>query len=47
MNDKFTHCGGKATVGLVQQKYCCNWGLTEKQSSAVHIQALVSADGIL
>ena len=30
-----------------QQKYCCNWGLTEYQSAAVHIQALVSADGIL
>ncbi len=25
----------------------CNWGLTLKQSSAVHIQALVSADVIL
>ncbi len=25
----------------------CNWGSTLKQSSAVHIQALVSADGIL
>ena len=25
----------------------CNWGLTLQQSSAVHIQALVSADGIL
>ena len=25
----------------------CNWGMTLKQSSAVHIQALVSADGIL
>ena len=31
----------------VQQKYCCNWGLTEEQSSAVQIQALVPADGIL
>jgi len=31
----------------LQQKYCCNCGLTEEQSSAVHIQALVSADGIL
>jgi len=30
-----------------QQKYCCNWGLTEEQSAAVQIQALVSADGIL
>ena len=25
----------------------CNWGLTEEQSSAVHIQTLVSADGFL
>ena len=24
-----------------------NWGLTEEQSLAVHIQALVSADGFL
>jgi len=32
---------------LVQQKYCCNWGWTEEQSAAVHIQSLVSADGIL
>lgn len=30
-----------------QQKVLCNWGMTLKQSSAVHIQALVSADGIL
>ena len=30
-----------------QQKYCCNWGLTEAQSSAVHIQALYRADRIL
>ena len=30
-----------------QQKVLCNWGLTEEQSSAVHIQALVPADGIL
>jgi len=30
-----------------QQKVLCNWGLTLKQSSVVHIQALVSADGIL
>jgi hypothetical protein len=29
------------------QKVLCNWGWTEEQSSAVHIQALVSADGIL
>ena len=33
--------------GYLQQKVLCNWGLTLKQSSAVHIQALVSADGIL
>ena len=31
----------------VQQKVLCNWGMTLKQSSAVHIQALVSADVIL
>jgi hypothetical protein len=37
----------EAAVDFVQQKYCCNWGLTLKQSSAVHIQALVSADVIL
>ena len=30
-----------------QQKYCCNWGLTEAQSAAVRIQALYPADGIL
>ena len=30
-----------------QQKYCCNWGLTEEQSAVVHIQALYPADGIL
>jgi len=30
-----------------QQKVLCNWGMTLKQSSAVHIQALVSADVIL
>ena len=30
-----------------QQKVLCNWGMTLQQSSAVHIQALVSADGIL
>lgn len=30
-----------------QQKVLCNWGMTLKQSSAVHIQALYSADGIL
>jgi hypothetical protein len=26
---------------------CCNWGWTEYQSAAVHIQALYPADGIL
>jgi hypothetical protein len=30
-----------------QHVVLCNWGLTSKQSSVVHIQALVSADGIL
>jgi hypothetical protein len=30
-----------------QQKVLCNWGMTLKQSSVVHIQALVLADGIL
>jgi hypothetical protein len=30
-----------------QQKVLCNWGMTLKQSPAGHIQALVSADGIL
>ncbi|MBL0183927.1 MAG: hypothetical protein IPP96_17220 [Chitinophagaceae bacterium] len=30
-----------------QQKVLCNWGMTLKQSSAVHIQALYSADVIL
>ena len=30
-----------------QQKVLCNWGMMLKQSSAVHIQALVSADAIL
>ncbi len=30
-----------------QQKVLCNWGSTLKQSSAVHIQASYSADGIL
>jgi hypothetical protein len=30
-----------------QHQVLCNWGMTLKQSSAVHIQALVSADGIL
>ena len=32
---------------ISQQKYCCNWGLTEEQSPAVHIPALYPADGIL
>ena len=30
-----------------QQKVLCNWGWTEVQSSAVHIPASYSADGIL
>lgn len=30
-----------------QQKVLCNWGMTLKQSSAVHIQALYSGDVIL
>jgi len=30
-----------------QHAVLCNWGMTLQQSSAVHIQALVSADGIL
>ena len=29
------------------QKYCCNWGLTEAQLAAVHIQAIYPAGGIL
>ena len=29
------------------KKVLCNWGMTLKQSSAMHIQALYSADGIL
>jgi hypothetical protein len=33
--------------GRVKHQALCNWGMTLKQSSAVHIQALVSADGIL
>ena len=39
--------GSSSPEVLVQQKVLCNWGMTLKQSSAVHIQALVSADGIL
>ena len=35
------------TFACAQQKVLCNWGWTVKQSSAVHIQALVSADVIL
>ncbi len=35
------------TLICVQQKVLCNWGMTLQQSSAVHIQALVSADVIL
>ena len=30
-----------------QHQVLCNWGMTLKQSSAVHIPALHSADGIL
>jgi hypothetical protein len=30
-----------------QHAVLCNWGKTLKQSSAVHIQALYPADGIL
>ena len=30
-----------------QQKVLCKWGMMLKQSSAVHIQALISADAIL
>ena len=30
-----------------QHQVLCNWGMTLKQSSAVHIQVLVSADVIL
>jgi len=29
-----------------QHQVLCNWGMTLKQSSAVHIQALVSADSL-
>ena len=39
--------GSSSPEVLVQQKVLCNWGLTLQQSSAVHIQALVSADVIL
>ena len=31
----------------MQHQVLCNWGMTLKQSSAVHIQALYSADVIL
>ena len=34
-------------LACAQQKVLCNWGMTLKQSSAVHIQALVSTDVIL
>ena len=37
----------RRTKNSRQQKYCCNWGWTEEQSTAVHIQALYPADGIL
>ena len=39
--------GSSSPEVLVQQWVLCNWGKTLKQSSAMHIQALVSADGIL
>ena len=39
--------GSSSPEVLVQQWVLCNWGMTLQQSSAVHIQALVSADGIL
>ena len=35
------------TMANAQQKVLCNWGWTEEQSSAVHIPASYSADGIL
>ncbi|HMI78857.1 MAG TPA: hypothetical protein VK484_08685, partial [Ferruginibacter sp.] len=35
------------TKNVSRQQVLCNWGWTLKQSSAVHIQALVSAEGIL
>ena len=40
---------GKAFTKMYscQQKVLCNWGMTLKQSSAVHIQASYSADVIL
>jgi len=34
------------TKNVSRQQVLCNWGWTLKQSSAVHIQALVSADVI-
>ena len=42
-----THCRWPRRRANVQQKVLCNWGSTLQQSSAVHIQALVSADVIL
>ncbi len=39
-NWRCVYCGA-------QQKVLCNWGYTEVQSPAVHIQALYPADGIL
>ena len=44
---RLTTFGLKTKSPDSQQKVLCNWGMTLKQSSAVHIQALVSADGIL
>ena len=44
---KSLHTTTKCRYASRQQKVLCNWGLTEEQSSAVHIPALVRADGIL
>ena len=35
------------SLHCLQHAVLCNWGMTLKQSSAVHIQALYSADVIL
>ncbi len=37
--------GSPSKINVAKQKVLCNWGMTLKQLSAVHIQA--SADGIL
>ena len=37
----------KSRKANAQHAVLCNWGLTVVQSSAVHIQALYPADGIL